>query len=225
MKKYNLVALCGLALLSSSAFASSDPSGFYLLGGLGSTGIEDGGFTDDTAQSGNWQNPGTYHDAELEGKGSTQLYSMGYQINRIVGVEATYMDYGNINANLQENKQHYSNKLFDPYSLSVSANLGYTFHNGLRPFAKVGLSYINLGQKDLIDGPIKDSDQIGGLHLGVGVEYALDLGENHGNLLFRTGLEGDVFTAEIQDANSSYAVDDDYAWSIATLYAGVGYRF
>ncbi|GAD80410.1 outer membrane beta-barrel protein [Vibrio ezurae] len=220
MKKYNLAVLCGLALLSSSAFASSDPSGFYAVGAIGTTGFDDGGFADDFNDSANLINPNPR--VEFDPTGSTQIYSLGYQINRIVGVETTYMKYGDINT--KESGQ--STRAFSPESLSVSANLGYTFDNGLRPFAKIGLSYIDFGEQDSVNSTFKDLDGHGGIHIGTGVEYALDLGENKGNILFRTGIEGDIANVEVKDSRSLGAlVDDNYNWSILSLYAGVGYRF
>ncbi|GAD88454.1 outer membrane protein [Vibrio halioticoli] len=223
MKKYNLVALCGIALLSSSAFASSDPSGFYVLGAVGTTGIDDGGYTDDFNDNVNISQPS--FDSELETKGSTKTYSMGYQINRIVGVEATYMDYGRINLNQKSaGVSTGSSQVFAPESFSVSANLGYSFHNGLRPFAKIGISYIDFGVEDAGNSSFKDINGHGGIHIGAGVEYALDLGENHGNVLFRTGVEGDIANVELEGSQGAF-IEDNYNWSIATLYAGVGYRF
>ncbi|CAM4164860.1 outer membrane protein [Vibrio neonatus] len=221
MKKYNLVALCGIALLSSSAFASSDPSGFYVLGAVGTTGIDDGGYIDDLNDQKNLQDP-TF-DSEFKTKGSTKTYSMGYQINRIVGVEATYMDYGRINLSTNDHSIG-SEQVFAPESFSVSANLGYSFHNGLRPFAKIGISYIDFHSSETDQPPFKNINEHGGIHIGAGVEYALDLGENHGNVLFRTGVEGDIASMETTD-NSGPLIEEDYDWSIATLYAGVGYRF
>ncbi|CAM2927692.1 outer membrane protein [Vibrio rarus] len=221
MKKHNLIALCSLALLSSSAFASSDQSGFYVLGAVGTTGMDDGGYTEDAEDTVRLNGNDPYFKTELEGKGVTKLYSAGYQINRIVGIEATYTDYGHINARTH----HDSVKVFDPESFSVSANLGYSFHNGLRPFAKIGLSYVDLGQDDSQNSAIKNPNKLGGVHVGAGVEYALDLGENNGNLLFRTGVEGDIVNAEMKQKSPNNFYDDNYSWSLATLYAGVGYRF
>ncbi|OBT14796.1 hypothetical protein A9264_13550 [Vibrio sp. UCD-FRSSP16_10] len=220
MKKRNLITLCGLAVLSSSAFASSNPSGLYALGAVGETGMGDSGYWDDYTDSSGHMS--SIDHVEFEGKGATQLYSLGYQINRVVGVEATYMNYGNIDAKVNH-KDSYS--VYDPESFSVSANLGYSFHNGLRPFAKVGLSYVDLGTTDDIISPIKGSDKRGGIHIGAGVEYALDLGENHGNVLFRTGVEGDVVNIDINEKTEHGAVEGDYDWALVTVYAGVGYRF
>ena len=68
----------------------------------------------------------------------------GYKFNRVAGIEVDYLDYGES----------------DVTSITGQANISYTFHNGLRPFALLGLSFINLKQeKHLI---YKDNTHFGG---------------------------------------------------------------
>ncbi|MCW1890338.1 porin family protein [Vibrio chagasii] len=57
----------------------------------------------------------------------------GYQFNRIVGIELGYTDYADY--------ESYGTKVFSPTSLSVTANLGYTFDSSIRPFVLAGLNY------------------------------------------------------------------------------------
>ncbi|UPQ86918.1 porin family protein [Vibrio sinaloensis] len=85
----------------------------------------------------------------------------GYRFNRVVGIETSYTDYGDISAD--------GHTAFSPTSLSASANLGYSFDNGLRPFALVGLSYVDTNASS--EMPLA-SDSEAGFHLGIGLEYS-----------------------------------------------------
>lgn len=85
----------------------------------------------------------------------------GYMFNRIVGIETSYTKYGDITSN--------GNKYMSPKSIAASANLGYSFDNGFRPFALVGLSYVET--EPSLHNSIS-SDSGAGFHLGFGVEYS-----------------------------------------------------
>lgn len=73
----------------------------------------------------------------------------GWMFNRIVGVEMQYTDYG-------ESSKTYAgvgNAYASMSTLTLGANLGYTFDNGLRPFATpaIGVSWLELNADVTID--------------------------------------------------------------------------
>ncbi|MFA0132308.1 porin family protein [Vibrio splendidus] len=136
------LALGLINAISLPALASGTDGGAYIGGGLS-----------------------VYQGSDTDGNGSLDsdgmgynLYS-GYQFNRIVGVELGYTDYAN-----------YKNSAIklSPTSISVSANLGYTFDNTIRPFVLAGLSSVDLNASK---GAGFDDDSGTGFHFGVGVEY------------------------------------------------------
>ena len=106
-----------------------------------------------------------YQDSDTDGAPSLDSSGMGYnlyggyQFNRIVGVELGYNDYANYKN---------SDEDLSPTSISVSANLGYTFDNTIRPFVLAGLSSVDLNASS---GSKFDDDSGTGFHFGVGVEY------------------------------------------------------
>jgi len=104
----------------------------------------------------------------------------GYQFNKIVAVEAAYVEYGKFTT---------TDYTQDPSSFSVYANLGYNFLNGqLRPFGMVGLGSLNNFQsRDLLQQTMKT------IHGGVGIEYS------------PTSLHGLGFRASVEwDAHADY---------------------
>ncbi|CAK3712131.1 exported hypothetical protein [Vibrio crassostreae] len=125
-----------LSIAMMSAVAANNvmaaDSGFYLGGAIGTTGIDDGGLYNDSLV------PITV-DADDE----TFKIIAGYQFNRIVALEAQYTNYGDVVAKNALNQSTYT---WSPTAFSISANLGYTFENGIRPFGIIGLSTIDLDQ-------------------------------------------------------------------------------
>lgn len=109
---------------------------------------------------------GVYQDSDTDGGGNLDAESMGYslyggyQFNRIVGIELGYTDYADY--------EKFGTKLLSPTSLSVAANLGYTFDNSIRPFVTAGLSYVDLNSSN---SAFYGDDSGAGLHFGIGVEY------------------------------------------------------
>lgn len=106
-----------------------------------------------------------YQDSDTDGHGNLDSDGMGYnlyggyQFNRIVGVELGYNDYADYKQGTTK---------LSPTSISVSANLGYTFDNTFRPFVLAGLSSVDLNANKSA-GYADDSGT--GFHFGVGVEY------------------------------------------------------
>ncbi|NVN80115.1 MULTISPECIES: porin family protein [unclassified Vibrio] len=136
------LALGLISAVSLPALAAGTDGGAYIGGGLS-----------------------VYQDSDTDGAPSLDSSGMGYnlyggyQFNRIVGVELGYTDYANY--------KNSTDKL-SPTSISVSANLGYTFDNTIRPFVLAGLSSVDLNANS---GAGYDDDSGTGFHFGVGVEY------------------------------------------------------
>ncbi|MCK5818592.1 MAG: porin family protein [Psychromonas sp.] len=98
----------------------------------------------------------------------------GYQFNRIIAVELAYdhylngltfkgLEYNTADPEVRQVKA-------TPKIYAVQANVGYTFHNGWRPFAITGISSVHLNTDYNIYN--NDSDSKLALRIGLGVEYA-----------------------------------------------------
>lgn len=185
------------AVAANNVFAAD--SGFYLGGAIGTTGIDDGGLYKDSLI------PITV-DAEDE----TYKIIAGYQFNRIVALEAQYTNYGDVVAKNALNQSTYT---WSPTAFSISANLGYTFDNGIRPFGIIGLSTIDLDQSL----PVLDDDSGEGIRYGFGVEYTPKQAKN---VSFRLGYEADAFVIE---SDSAFESDKDLV--IDSFYLGATYNF
>ncbi|MCB5360710.1 porin family protein [Vibrio lentus] len=141
MKK-SALALGLIGLVSLPTLAAGTDGGAYVGGGLS-----------------------VYQDSDTDGAPSLDSSGMGYnlyggyQFNRIVGVELGYNDYADYKNNTDK---------LSPTSISVSANLGYTFDNTIRPFVLAGLSSVDLNANSAAG---YDDDSGTGFHFGVGVEY------------------------------------------------------
>jgi len=189
-----LGALTALAL-TASVQANQDVSGFYIGGGVGSTNV-------------NLDNSRLMYDEDADG--TTLKFIGGYQFNRIVAIEAQYTQYGEITP---DKGYKLNGKLYtwDATTFSVSANLGYTFQNGLRPFGIIGLASLDLGQSGK---ELKDDDATA-IHLGLGLEYtpaALS------GVSFRVGYEADAFSFETRTTEDTDVV-------IGSAYVAATYKF
>lgn len=190
MKKAVVIAVS--ALMASGAMANSTEPGFYLGGGFG--------LTDSKLE--NLDNSAM---PKISGSRSYRLYG-GYQFNRIVSLEGGYTNYGK-----------FSDKIFQgaeltPSAFSLAANLGYSFDNGLRPFATLGLSRV------AIDGEYKgysDSTSATGFRYGLGLEYAPQMVQG---LAVRLAYEADAFKLEESGVRTDTI-------SVGSLYLGASYKF
>ncbi|MEZ8331112.1 porin family protein [Vibrio splendidus] len=142
MKK-SALALGLIGLVSLPTFAAGIDGGAYVGGGLS---VYQGSDTDSAPS--------------LDSSGMGYNLYGGYQFNRIVGVELGYNDYADY--------KNSTDKL-SPTSISVSANVGYTFDNTIRPFVLAGLSSVDLNANSAAG---YDDDSGTGFHFGVGVEYS-----------------------------------------------------
>ncbi|UPR58772.1 porin family protein [Vibrio sp. ED004] len=193
-----ILSIAMMSVVAANNVMAAD-SGFYLGGVIGTSGIDDGGLYKDSLM------PITV-DAEDE----TYKIIAGYQFNRIVALEAQYTNYGDVVAKNALNQSTYT---WSPTAFSISANLGYTFDNGIRPFGIIGLSTIDLDQSL----PVLDDDSGEGIRYGFGVEYTPKQAKN---VSFRLGYEADAFVIE---SDSAFESDKDLV--IDSFYLGATYNF
>jgi len=137
--------------------------------------------------------------------GNTLKFMMGYQFNRVFALEGQHTTYGDI-------KESVSDYSWSPTAVSLSANLGYTFRNGLRPFGIVGLSNIDLGESSVDP----DDDVSFGVRYGLGLEYAPVALRG---FIGRIGYETDLFVI-----NDVYYSDSE-SYTLGSFYGSVTYKF
>ena len=189
MKKIILVSLLAFGL-TTSAIANDNGEGVYFGLGYGSTA-----FDDDNIRISNLKD---------DSDNGVKIYG-GYQFNKIVGVEATYTDYG---------KFSYPDAEISAPAVSVAANLGYNFLDAqLRPFALVGLSHLNISQSGT---PIYDDDDTIAFSYGIGIEYAPTVLNGIG---FRAEWNADIFTV------TKLFNDEDYVQAFGMFNVAVQYKF
>lgn len=179
-------------VVSINIQANQDVSGFYIGGGLGSTNI-------DTEENGLSFNSDT--------DGNTLKLIGGYQFNRIVAVEVQYTKYGDITPIFALQGYEWA-----PTTISLTANLGYTFENGLRPFGIIGLSSLDLGES------VNNLDDNGAqaVRFGLGLEYT---SATLAGVSFRVGYEGDAFTIDSGVSNPDVDV------LLGSIYIAASYKF
>ena len=127
-----------------------------------------------------------------------------------VGIELGYTDYADY--------ELFGQKKLSPTSLSVAANVGYTFDNSIRPFVLAGLSYVDLNSSN---SAFYGDDSGAGFHFGVGVEYT-----PAENLTLRLISQADAVNVENYAYINGIKVrlsSQDIAFSTVTL--GASYNF
>ncbi|NOH33035.1 porin family protein [Vibrio chagasii] len=191
LKSTFLLGLVGLVSLPT--FAAGIEGGPYIGAGLGV-----------------YQDSDTDGGANLDSDGMGYNLYGGYQFNRIVGIELGYTDYADY--------ELFGQKKLSPTSLSVAANVGYTFDNSIRPFVLGGLSYVDLNSSN---SAFYGDDSGAGFHFGVGVEYTpVD------NLTLRLISQADAVNVEnfaYINGNKVRLSSRDVAFSTVTL--GASYNF
>ncbi|MCX2757903.1 porin family protein [Vibrio sp. Sgm 22] len=201
-----ILSIAMMSAVAASNLMAAD-SGFYLGGAIGTSGIDDGGLTDTINE------PITF-----KAEDNTYRLIAGYKFNRIVSLEAQYTDFGDVAL-----KTKSGNKVFTwtPQIFSVTANLGYTFDNGVRPFGTIGLSTIDLDMK-FADGSRPSGDGFDdpgdGIRMGVGVEYTPP---TMSSLSFRLAYEADAF--DIEDYENGHKTEDTVV--LDSFYLGAMYTF
>ncbi|EKO3845518.1 porin family protein [Vibrio harveyi] len=199
-----------LTALVSSFASANDMSGFYLGAGIGNTDFDDAGYMNDVSHA-IALDSGASVPLTSDSDGSAYKLIAGYQINRIVAIEAQYTKYADTDVKVQ----NISVLKLSHDTFTVAANVGYTFDNGLRPFATLGLGSISYEVKENFTGNnFKKSESGGTVRLGVGLEYAPVM---LGGLAFRAGYEVDHYTLE--------TTFKDYDQSVGSWYVGSTYKF
>ncbi|MDA3945929.1 MAG: outer membrane beta-barrel protein [Helicobacteraceae bacterium] len=223
MKKVLTMLALGTILLSSTLQADEvttsplKPEGFYLgLGGgvtFNLTLLTQGYYQDDTT---------TYKSGDLSDADIGYIVYAGYQFNKIIAVEAAYTDYGSFSDTVQKAYTP-GNVTFesDPSSVSVYANAGYTFSNGLRPFGQIGLGYLMVNGSRATDAiGIDDSMS---MRFGLGVEYAL---ENLSGFGFRAAYIEELAMDFSYNADDNGNDTSTLLMNIdGMLYLGAQYKF
>ena len=193
---------------NSIAVTNSHANGFYVGLGYGMSGFNDGDFGKEfdnfKVASDNYTDSGF------------KLYG-GYKFNKIIGVEAIYTSYGTMNFKYTEGGTGTATEI-KPNSLNVAANLGYDFlDNQLRPYALVGLGYINYNQTGAQNLYTTDGAFAG--VFGIGLEYSPTLFQGVG---FRLAYDNTFSSVTMSYPNKD---DESYAQSLGMLSLNVQYRF
>ena len=189
MKRILLASLLAFGF-TASAIASEDGSGAYAGLAYGNTAFSDDGALLSTLKD--------------DSDKGFKVYG-GYQFNKIVGVEATYTDYGKFTYN--------DGKTLEATAMSVGANLGYNFLNGqLRPYALVGLSYLSLDQNN---GALYDDDKTISYTYGVGIEYSPTVLNGVG---FRAAWNTDIYVVDSSGTGDEYDAQGFGILSVAVQY-------
>lgn len=167
-------------------------SGYYIGGGIG--------------------NPSGELDSmeDIELKDNSYHVIAGYQEGRIFALEFQYVKYG---------KDAYN--FFNPSSFSVSTNMGYTFDNGIRPFAVLGLGVTDVNIPSISGTVIADADV--SYHYGVGIEFAP---KQLNGMTFRLAHEADFVNIEenVYIGFGSWQTNL-YDVDLSSTYAALVYKF
>ncbi|WP_064607889.1 porin family protein [Photobacterium sp. J15] len=212
MKFFKIIAVFSSLLVASFSHAK-DVRGFYVGAGVGTIGVDDqDGFFD------------VFEDLpfDVAGEGNTYKLIAGYQVNHILALEAQYTKYGDVKIA----SKPVTVQSWEPEALSFTANAGYTFNNGLRPFGILGLSMLELNESSNVDFLKLDEDKYLGLRYGLGIEY---MPPAFNALSVRLAYEADFFYAEKKEtrhgAYSDYTITELYDFTLDSVYLSVSYRF
>jgi len=208
--------MTGLLQAEDSQKAVSKADGAYIgLGGgvtFNAAYLSAGYYKDDTS---------TYTDGSLSDSSAGYIVYGGYQFNKIIAVEAAYTDYGSFSDTLTKLSGGVTTFTSDPASISVYANAGYTFSNGLRPFGQIGLGYMMVNGSGTTSGI--DIDDSISMRFGLGLEYTAPTLAGFG---FRV-----AYIDELQMDASYNSYDNGQSTSTllmnvnGMLYVGAQYKF
>ena len=193
--------LLAASLLSLNVHASDSP--FYLGVGVGETDFDDGGEAEKAP-----------YPVESNTKGQTYKLYGGVKLNQHIGFEAQYTRYGDtIYSSPTKGRQ--STVEFESYSLS--ANAGYHFDFGLRPFVTAGMGIIDFN----VTAPARNGgtarkfeEQEVLMRLGVGVDYTHPALRE---VTFRLAYEKDEFDTTNKGLTESV--------NVASAYLGASFNF
>jgi len=217
MKKVIIVLL--LIFLSTSVLSNQlEDEGFYIGMGAGASSntlfLYEGNY--------NYSDPDnptyTFSASSLDDNDVGYILYGGYQINKIIAVEAAYTDYGNFR--VTKFAKEYTQA---PNSLAVYANAGYMFsHNQLRPFGNIGLGYLQKNQSHSYTR-LDFKEEIATFHSGIGVDYYPTALKGVG---FRVAFSGDTTIDSVYTVNDNNTTESKTLWQMYSLfYLGVEYKF
>ena len=198
----NLVmVLMSLMLLNSLSLADDKGTGLYGGIGFGNTAFEDDHYIEKEQP----QVRGTLSETAL----GVKLY-FGYLINKIVGVELDFTDYGDF---------HTKDYTYKTKAASGNMNVGYSFLQGtLRPFVLLGIGYVVNDFPHFNNTPVDDNKVA--THMGLGLDYTPAFAKGFG---LRGAFESDTFAYRVpQDSDNS---TKDYEMGLGMLYLGVHYKY
>ena len=134
-----------------------------------------------------------------------KLY-LGYQFNRIIGIEGSYANYGKfVYANAQNIKTT---------GVGIAANIGYNFlEDQLRPFALLGLDFLRFNQGGT--SWFKDNS-VTAFKYGLGLEYSP---KTFAGVGFRVLWETSVFNVK------HIGKDDNEPYGFSMFSISVQYKF
>ena len=211
-------------MLTSAAVAQDAPTqkidGFYAGLGGGVSGnaviLSNGSYVSDGTS--------TYDFNSLSDISGGYIVYAGYQFNKIIAVEASFVDYGSFKDSTKIRNTNIE-KTFtsDPLGGAVYANAGYTFGNGLRPFGQLGLGYIDSNPGSNYNGTGISEDFMT-MKWGVGLEYAPVKLKGVG---FRFAFTGDTnMDSEYESVDNSNDIKTTYLWRYYEMfYVGAQYKF
>lgn len=218
------VAFAATSLMSAEVLIDEDISeGFYLGAGIG------GSFYNVSLTQSSYylyDPEGTYtingSDLDqLDGSDMGYLFYGGYQFNKIIGVEASFTDYGTFSSKVR--RYEFTMK---PQSYAISANAGYNFFNAqLRPFGLLGLGYLVRNQSGAYEKMKAFDNDFATLHMGLGVEYYPTVLKGFG---VRASYTADSYVSDVDTREISTAdkVTQTTLWQYYSIvYVGVQYKF
>jgi len=210
-----LVATLSAADVNATTPEKADAinTGWYIGLGLGAAGYSDGDMGKDFDN----------YEVQIDQKSNlgVKLYA-GYKFNSIVAVEASYINYGTFSYKAAGSYTGTVDTEVSPSSLNVMANLGYDFlDDQLRPFALVGLGYVNFGQSSNPTPEVYSTDNGAAFVIGTGLEYTP---KNFQGIGFRFTMEQDVAYV-VQSYDDPTKDDKAYANRLALISLGVNYKF
>ncbi|GLT14995.1 outer membrane beta-barrel protein [Vibrio algivorus] len=191
-----LLTLITSTLAVTPALADAN-KGFYIGGGIGAAAFSSPDLEDDADDLGG--------SIDFDHSGLAYNIYTGYQFNRIIALELSYNNYADTKVKLDHPSTKPTEGEFATEGMSLSANLGYTFNNGLRPFALVGLGYIS-NDNYFDDGQVS-------YHGGGGLDYTPNALPN---LTFRAAYLFDFYELDLEDDHTAIS---------GMVMAGAAYRF
>ena len=228
------LSLSASVLLSDESAKQTTGKGFYMGAGLGAS-VYNVALTDSTYLIQDENNVGY----NVEGNNLEELDDIdlgyvlyaGYLINKIIGVEGSFTNYGAFSGTIKETNKLGNTKEYKftkkPKSMAVYANAGYTFLNGqLRPFGNLGLGYMKTYQSKTYSN-LQFQEDFMTLHYGVGVDYYPTALKGFG---VRASYVGDSYADYEVDAvegpNSTTKIDSTTLWqSYSLFFVSAQYKF